>query len=1162
MRKILAFLAAVIFTSGLYSQTPQKMSYQAVIRNSSGELVTNKMIGMQISILQGSVTGTVVYTETQTPATNDNGLVSVEIGGGSGFDDIDWAAGPYFIKIETDPLGGTNYTIEGTSQLLSVPYALHAKTAESISGGISETDPVFGVSPASGILHSNIINWDQAFVWGNHASAGYLKSFTETDPIFGTSPANAITLSNISDWTSAYTWGNHAAAGYLKSFTETDPVFAAAPAKNISVTNITNWNTAYSWGDHSTAGYLKSFTETDPVFTAAPAKNITGTNITNWNTAYSWGDHATAGYLKSFTENDPEVGSNTSGFSPKWDGSALVTGVVYQDATGKVGVGTVSPTEKLEVSGNILSTSGIIYSGAFGAISSTGSGNSTSIKAGRAGGGLGAALQSSGGGLNGGNISIEAGAANHFAKGGDIILTAGDAFDTGSQGGNVLIKSGGYTNWMPGYIAFFTPGSYPFGLGNPVEKMRIAGNGYIGIGTLVPTTTLEVNGIITATAGNSTNWNTAYSWGDHATAGYLKNEVDGSVTNELQSLSLSNDSIYLSNGGVVKLPPSNSWSLNGNAGTVDGTNFIGTSDNAPLNIKVNNQKAGRIDSNGPTFFGYQAGKVDNGISNTGFGYQALSSNSTGPSNAAIGAGALQNNTTGGWNAAGGSQSLQSNTTGGWNNANGTQSMMSNTTGNWNNANGTAALRSNTTGSNNTATGSNTLWSNIAGSNGTAIGYNAMLNAYNGTTPFINYNIAVGYEALKGSANPAANTGNFNSAFGYQVLNKNTTGSSNTSLGIWSMAENTTGNNNVAIGYDALLYNSSGNENTASGDRSLHFNTSGSYNTADGVHSLLHNTTGNYNTGMGYDAGSNNSAGSYNVFLGYQAGYNETGSNKLYIANSSVNPPLIYGDFATGNVGLGTTTPKFKLESNGSVFITGFTPSSPSGKGVEILYHTDVDRGIINSYDYGISSFKPMEFGASSFSFNQGSVGIGTISPAAKLDVNGDMIVRGNFYAPGTVVQTIIKTSEAASNLNVTSFTEANTDYRISIIPKYENSIILVEYNFSINTAMTATTVFHMQMVRDIGISDVLVGTGPVNGLRNRTSFVSRPSNGQDANDLQNVYIVAKDSGLTVGTTYTYGFKYRREPGGSGTCYFNASYGDASTYGFSGIMTMKATEIAQ
>lgn len=133
MKKLIAILAAVLLTVSVFAQPPKKMSYQAVMRNSSGELVANQAVGMQISILQGSESGTAVYVETQTATTNANGLVSVEIGGGTGFDTIKWAKGPYFIKTETDPAGGTNYTIMGASQLLSVPYALHSQTAENVT---------------------------------------------------------------------------------------------------------------------------------------------------------------------------------------------------------------------------------------------------------------------------------------------------------------------------------------------------------------------------------------------------------------------------------------------------------------------------------------------------------------------------------------------------------------------------------------------------------------------------------------------------------------------------------------------------------------------------------------------------------------------------------------------------------------------------------------------------------------------------------------------------------------------------------------------------------------------------------------------------------------------------------------------------------------------
>ena len=134
MKKLFAILTTVLVSATLWAQSPEKMSYQSVIRDSNDNLVTNQSVGMQISILQGSSTGTAVYTETQTPTTNDNGLVSLEIGAGTvvsgNFTDIDWANGSYFIETETDPTGGINYTIAGTSQLLSVPYALHANEVD------------------------------------------------------------------------------------------------------------------------------------------------------------------------------------------------------------------------------------------------------------------------------------------------------------------------------------------------------------------------------------------------------------------------------------------------------------------------------------------------------------------------------------------------------------------------------------------------------------------------------------------------------------------------------------------------------------------------------------------------------------------------------------------------------------------------------------------------------------------------------------------------------------------------------------------------------------------------------------------------------------------------------------------------------------------------
>ena len=133
MKKTLLILAALILCTTIWAQVPQGISHQAVIRNTQGELVTGQTIGVRVSILQGSAGGVAVFVETHQPVSNENGLITYVIGQGSpalGYlDEIDWTTGPYFLKTEADPAGGSNYTITGTTQFLSVPYALHAGTS-------------------------------------------------------------------------------------------------------------------------------------------------------------------------------------------------------------------------------------------------------------------------------------------------------------------------------------------------------------------------------------------------------------------------------------------------------------------------------------------------------------------------------------------------------------------------------------------------------------------------------------------------------------------------------------------------------------------------------------------------------------------------------------------------------------------------------------------------------------------------------------------------------------------------------------------------------------------------------------------------------------------------------------------------------------------------
>ena len=147
---IVGLLISIDFAN---AQSPQKFSYQAVVRDGNEELATNQNIGMQISILEDNENGSAVYVERHFPTTNTNGLVSLEIGTGTvisgNFENIEWGAHPYFVQTETDLDGGSNYSISGTSQLMSVPYALYSLNGEpGPEGPQGETGPTGPAGPS------------------------------------------------------------------------------------------------------------------------------------------------------------------------------------------------------------------------------------------------------------------------------------------------------------------------------------------------------------------------------------------------------------------------------------------------------------------------------------------------------------------------------------------------------------------------------------------------------------------------------------------------------------------------------------------------------------------------------------------------------------------------------------------------------------------------------------------------------------------------------------------------------------------------------------------------------------------------------------------------------------------------------------------------------
>ena len=353
----------------------------------------------------------------------------------------------------------------------------------------------------------------------------------------------------------------------------------------------------------------------------------------------------------------------------------------------------------------------------------------------------------------------------------------------------------------------------------------------------------------------------------------------------------------------------NVWSLNGNAGTVPGVNFIGTTDAQPLLFKVNNLAAGFIH---PTLQNTSLGigtPTTAGVVNTAIGNSALFSSSSGAfANTATGVAALYYNTSGSYNTAFGVNALYantteidntavgfqalfqntvsantavgahamfSNTTGGFNTAHGFKAMYSNTTGTYNTAVGSSSLYSNTTGMSNTAIGGTALYANTTGNNNTALGANSLVSNNTGSS-----NTAIGKNALSSNTSGTGNT-----AGGADALRSNSEGASNTANGFGSLGSNTLGNYNTSAGSSSLASNTEGNLNVAFGYASMIDNTTGIQNCAYGANSMLTNATGNKNTAVGVNADVSVSNLENATAIGF--GAIADASNKVRIGNTNV-----------------------------------------------------------------------------------------------------------------------------------------------------------------------------------------------------------------------------------------------------------------------------------
>ncbi|MEP2773218.1 MAG: tail fiber domain-containing protein [Fulvivirga sp.] len=349
------------------------------------------------------------------------------------------------------------------------------------------------------------------------------------------------------------------------------------------------------------------------------------------------------------------------------------------------------------------------------------------------------------------------------------------------------------------------------------------------------------------------------------------------------------------------------WSLTGNASTVDGTNFIGTTDNVPLSFRVGNVQSGRIEFNNltaNTFFGYSSGSANSGDFNTGIGWSALQVN-TGHSNTAVGSYSLLNNGSGFANTVVGRDAMRLNTDGAANTAIGVTSLYQNTSGNSNTAIGGSAMNSNTTGFENVAVGNQALQNNTVGNNNTAVGYYALINNTS------NNNVALGHRALSENTTGTGNTGiGYFAGYTTTFANANTTGSDNTFIGYNSGPGTTTQYNNAtAIGANARVNQSNslilGNNAfvgigtstpasllTVGGGEEFQVDNAGNlvrikdvvydWPAANGAGVLTNDGAGTLSWDAGGGSALISNSGTNNIFVGEFAGDNNTAINQTFV----------------------------------------------------------------------------------------------------------------------------------------------------------------------------------------------------------------------------------------------------------------------------------------
>jgi len=302
MKKIILF--TILFSiSSLYAQTPQGISYQAIAFDTNGSSVINQNVGVKISILDNSITGTVVYSETHSKTTNAQGLFNLNIGLGTAsigsFSNINWGLNSKFLKVEIDPLGGIAYTSVGTNQLMSNPYALYAENIN-ISNLPSTIKTKSKVSKM-------IVVYTNTNAYGFYQNAGS-SGFWTSQTLDGTPIGAVASNDNIVVYTNTNAYGfyqNAGSSGFWTSQTlNGTPIGAVASNDNIVV--YTNANAYGFYQNAGSSGFWTSQTlNGTPIGAVSSNKNIVV--YTNTNAYGFYQNDGNSGFWTSQTLNGTPI---------------------------------------------------------------------------------------------------------------------------------------------------------------------------------------------------------------------------------------------------------------------------------------------------------------------------------------------------------------------------------------------------------------------------------------------------------------------------------------------------------------------------------------------------------------------------------------------------------------------------------------------------------------------------------------------------------------------------------------------------------------------------------------------------------------------------------------------------------------------------------------